>query len=93
MCRFKYTVDVPRLFALWNDRACTRVEIARELGLTETQLRAAAQRHGLGPRGRCHRAFSMLDDANPEHDTAEDSLAFSPWVAQRIKELQIGLHA
>lgn len=88
-----YKVDVPRLFALWNDNEYTRVEIARELGLTEKQLQSSATRHGLGPRGCCHRAFSMQDGAeSPEEEAASsESLAFSPWVAARIKELRLGM--
>ena len=88
-----YTVDVPRLFALWNDTAYTRVEIARELGLTERQLQSSAERHGLGPRGCCRRAFSMEDGANtPEEEAASaDSLALAPAVRRRIKELGIGM--
>ena len=92
MCRFKYSVDVPRLFALWHNADYTRVEIARELGLRERQLQDVAQRYGLGPRGACHRAFSMEDAATPEEEAASaDSLAFSPWVAARIKELRLGI--
>lgn len=92
MCRFKYKVDVPRLFALWNDHNYTRVEIARELGLRERQLQDVAARYGLGPRGACHRAFSMEDAESPEEEEASaDSLAFSPWVAARIRELKLGM--
>ena len=90
----KYTVDVPRLFQLWNDSTYTRVEIARDLGLTEKQLQSSASRHGLGPRGACHRAFSMENPASPDEDAASgDSLALSPWVAARIKELGLGVFA
>jgi len=88
-----YTVDVPRLFALWHDTAYTRVEIARELGLTEKQLQSSATRHGLGPRGCCHRAFSMQDGAETpeEEDASAASLAFSPFVQRRIAELGLGM--
>ena len=93
MGRF-YTVDVPKLFRLWNDSDYTRSEIARELGLTDKQLQSSASRHGLGPRGACHRAFSMEDAESPEDDAASaESLAFSPWVAARIKELRLGMPA
>lgn len=94
MCRFKYHVDVPKLFRLWNDSDYTRVEIARELGLRERQLQDVAARYGLGPRGACHRAFSMEDAESPEEDAASgQSLALSPWVAARIKELRLGMPA
>lgn len=91
MSRF-YTVDVPKLFRLWNDSDYTRAEIARELGLTDKQLQSSASRHGLGPRGCCHRAFSMEDAATPEEEAASaDSLALSPYVQARIKELRLGM--
>lgn len=87
----KYTVDVPRLFALWNDKGYTRAEIARELGLTDKQLQSSSERYGLKARGCCRRSFSV-DDATPEEDAASgDSLALSPWVQARIKELRLGM--
>jgi hypothetical protein len=58
-------VDVPTLFLLWADMTLTRVEVARKLGVTEGNLTRLAERYGLGPRGRQHRAFSM-DDPTPE---------------------------
>lgn len=94
MCRFKYSVDVPRLFALWNDKSYTRVEIARELGLRERQLQDVAARYGLRARGPCKRAFSLEDGESPAEDAASgDSLALSPWVQARIKELGLGVMA
>lgn len=94
MCRFTYTVDSQRLVALWNDENYTRAEIARALGLRERQLQDVAERHGLGPRGACHRAFSMEDAESPEEEAASSaSLEFSPFVAARIKELRLGMPA
>jgi hypothetical protein len=61
----KRQVDVPTLFSLWADMTLTRVEVARKLGVTEGNLTRLAERYGLGPRGRQHRAFSM-DDPTPE---------------------------
>jgi len=61
----KRQVDVPLLFRLWGDMTLTRAEIARKLGTTENQLTRLAERHGLGRRGRQHRAFSM-DDPTPD---------------------------
>ena len=58
-------VDVPTLFNLWADMTLTRVEVARKLGVTDGNLTRLAERYGLGPRGRQHRAFSM-DDPTPE---------------------------
>lgn len=58
-------VDVPMLFRLWEDTTLTRAEMARKLGVTEGNLTRLAERYGLGPRGRQHRAFSM-DDPTPD---------------------------
>ena len=63
--RRRRQVDVPMLFELWADMTLTRVEVARKLGVTEGNLTRLAERYGLGPRGRQHRAFSM-DDPTPE---------------------------
>jgi len=71
-------VDVPTLFLLWADMTLTRVEVARKLGVTEGNLTRLAERYGLGPRGRQHRAFSM-DDPTPEDDAASaNSLEIAP---------------
>jgi len=59
-------IDVARLFSLWNDESVTRAEVARELGVTAGQLTRLASRHGLGARGRTHRAFSMADPTPDE---------------------------
>ena len=59
-------VDAARLFAVWNDESLTRAEVARELGVTAGQLTRLAGRHGLAPRGRKHRAFSMADPTPDE---------------------------
>lgn len=84
-------VDVPRLFELWNDREMTRTEIARTIGLTDKQLGVVAARHGLQNRGPRPRNDPAIE-ASPEEDAASgDSLALSPWVQARIKELGIGV--
>ena len=59
-------IDVARLFSLWHDESLTRAEVARELGVTAGQLTRLASRHGLGARGRTHRAFSMTDPTPDE---------------------------
>ena len=88
----RYTVDVPQLFKLWSDTDYTRAEIARELRLTNQQLRSSSERYGLGPREACRRAFSMEDADSPEEEQASaDSLRLSPWVQSRIRELGLGM--
>ena len=83
------TVDVPKLFALWHDKSLTRTEVARAVGLTDKQLCSVAARHALGRRGPTPRNESFVE-GEPLDDESE-SLAFSPWVAARIKELRLGM--
>ena len=87
------TLEVPRLFALWNDPDYTRSEITRELQLTEKQLQTAARRYGLQRREQCYRSCSMHDEAasQEENEASADSLRLSPWVQARIHELGIGM--
>jgi hypothetical protein len=81
--RVKY--EVARLFCLWNESSKTRAEIARELGVTAGQLTKLASRHGLGPRGRQHRAFSM-DDPTPEQIEERAAECRARHYAQRLAE-------
>ena len=59
-------VDVPKLFRLWSDDGMTRTEIARELGVTASQLTLLASRHSLRARKRQQRAFTMCDPTPEE---------------------------
>jgi transposase-like protein len=81
----KRQVDVPLLFRLWGDMTLTRAEIARKLGTTENQLTRLAERHGLGRRGRQHRAFSM-DDPTPEEIAERAAECRARHFAQRRAE-------
>ncbi len=45
-------VDVPRLFALWDDHALTRVDVAHRLGVSPTQLTRLVAQYRLPPRPR-----------------------------------------
>lgn len=69
--------DVPKLFAMWNDEALTRTEIARGLGLTDKQLDAMASRYGLGPRGQRYRPPASSDP------TPEEILERAAWCRAR----------
>ena len=83
-------VDVPTLFATWNDSRLTVAEVARKLGITVGYLYRLADRHALPERQHQHRC-NVLEEATPEEDEASaESLALSPWVQMRIKELRIG---
>lgn len=78
-------VDVPMLFRLWGDMTLTRAEVARQLGLTDGNLTRLAARHGLGPRGRQHRAFSM-DDPTPDEIAERARECRERHMAQRREE-------
>lgn len=71
----KATVDVPKLFELWEDRRLTRTEVARGLGLTDKQLTAVAARYGLGLRGQTNRCVT------PGDPTADQ-------IAERAREMR-----
>lgn len=71
-------IDVPRLFALWNDRTLRTEEVAEMLGITTKRLYAAAQRHGLGKR---HYVRATRDDGTEQ--TWRDP---TPTEIERLKE-------
>ena len=81
----RVTYSVPDLFRLWADESLTRAEIARSLGVSAGQLTLLASRHGLGPRGRQHRAFSM-DDPTPEQIAERAAECRERHMAQRRAE-------
>lgn len=85
-------VDVPKLFATWNDTRLTMSEVARELGITTGYLYRLADRYGLEERQHVMRTDSMEDAESPEDEAASrDSLALAPGVQRRIKELGLGM--
>jgi transposase-like protein len=81
----RQNVDVASLFRLWNDESMTRAEIARELGVTAGQLTRLASRHGLGVRGRKHRAFSMTDPSPDEIERLKAELK-AKHIQERMRE-------
>jgi hypothetical protein len=87
--RRKVTVAVADLWRVWCDNSLTRAEVARELGVTYTQLTRLADRHKL-PKRECATRYEIggaPDDwGEPEPD---ESLDLSPWVQGRIRELGI----
>ena len=84
-------VDVPTLFATWNDSRLTVAEVARKLGITTGYLYRLADRHALPERDHHHRC-NVLEEATPEEDEASrESLALAPGVQRRINELGIGM--
>lgn len=84
-----FAVEKQQLLELW-DTPRTLGEIGAQLGCSTTTVLRLQKQHAL-PRRECVRP--PPDEAvSPEEDAASaDSLAFSPWVAARIKELRLGM--
>jgi hypothetical protein len=83
--RNKYELDVPLMFRLWNDDTLRTEDVALQLGLSTGTLRKVASRHGLNhrvstPSGEISEAPSEVEEM-----LSQDSLALSPWVAQRAE--------
>jgi hypothetical protein len=83
--RRKYELDVPLMFRLWNDDTLRTEDVALQLGLSTGTLRKVASRHGLNhrvstPSGEISEAPSEVEEM-----LSQDSLALSPWVAQRAE--------
>jgi len=83
------SVSVADLFRLWSNPSLTRMEVARELGVTYRKLTTLASRHHLPKREAV-----LQDDEGGRPDDwgepeADDSLDLSPWVQGRIRELGI----
>lgn len=81
--RKKYVVDVPLMFKLWHDGTLRTEDVALQLGLSTGTLRKVASQHGLKhrvstPSGEISEAPSQAEDL-----LSQDSLALSPWVAER----------
>lgn len=82
-------VDAQQLFALWADTSRTIAEVSRELGITIGYLYTLADRYALPQRPRLGRC-NVFDNPSLEEDAASsESLAFSPYVASRIAELNL----
>ena len=86
-------VDVPTLFATWNDSTLTVTEVAGQLGIPTGRLYKLADRYGLPEREHQHRSGSMLDGTPEDEAASADSLEFSPFVKRRIAELKLGMPA
>jgi hypothetical protein len=81
------------LFRLWHDNSLRTIEVANQLVVSQVFLYTLARRHHLpkrnGPRGGFKPPRpKVVNDPDPEpsdDQLAGDSLALSPWVAQRAE--------
>jgi hypothetical protein len=77
--------DVPALFRLWNDHTIRPEDVARQLGISTTHLRRAASHYGLPQRPAWRDTSDNEAPSQVEEMLSQDSLALSPWVAQRAE--------
>jgi hypothetical protein len=83
--RKKYEVDVPLMFRLWRDDTLRTEDVALQLGLSTGTLRKVASRHGLTHRVSTPSGEISDAPSQAEELLSQDSLALSPWVAQRAE--------
>jgi hypothetical protein len=83
--RKKYQLDVPLMFRLWNDETLRTEDVALQLGLSTGTLRKVAGRHGLKHRVSMPSGETSEAPSDSDELLSRDSLALSPWVAQRAE--------
>jgi len=83
--RKKYEVDVPLMFKLWHDDTLRTEDVALQLGMSTGTLRKVATRHGLTHRVSTPSGEISDAPSQAEELLSQDSLALSPWVAQRAE--------
>ena len=83
--RKKYEVNVPLMFQLWHDDTLRTEDVALQLGLSTGTLRKVATRHGLTHRVSTPSGEISDAPSQAEELLSQDSLALSPWVAERAE--------
>jgi hypothetical protein len=83
--RKKQHVDVPLMFELWHDDTLRTEDVALQLGLSTGTLRKVASRHGLLHRVSTRSGEISEAPSEAEELLSQDSLALSPWVAERAE--------
>lgn len=87
--RQKAQLDVPTLFRLWNDASMRIEDVALQLQVSVCTLRKYAAKHGLRTRANPPAVVEFLDSPSPAEDLlSQDSLALSPWVEARAREVR-----
>jgi hypothetical protein len=82
-------VDVPLMFKLWHDTTIRIEDVALRLRVSTGTLRKIAGRHGLHHRAPPPASGEFLDAPSPAEDLlSQDSLALSPWVEARAREIR-----
>lgn len=86
--RKKYELDVPLMFELWHDKTIRTEDVAMQLGISTGTLRKVASRHGLTHRVSVPSGESSEAPSEAEEMLSQDSLALSPWVAERAERFR-----
>jgi hypothetical protein len=86
--RRKYVVDVALMFRLWNDHTLRTEDVALQLGLSTGTLRKIAHDHGLHSRTSTPSGEITDAPSDAEDMLSQDSLALSPWVAERAERFR-----
>lgn len=81
-------IDVSTLFRLWHDESLRTEDVALQLQVSTGTLRKVASRYGL--THRVSPPSMELTDAPSQSEEllSQDSLALSPWVEARAKEVR-----
>ena len=82
------TVDVPKLFRLWNDESLRTEDVAVQLQISTGTLRKIATRYGLTHRVSPPGMEITEAPSAAEELLSQDSLALSPWVEARAREVR-----
>ena len=87
--RNKAVLDVPTLFRLWNDATIRIEDVALQMQVSVCTLRKYAAKHGLRTRASPPSLVEFLEAPSPADDAlSQDSLALSPWVEARAREVR-----
>lgn len=83
------SVDIPKFFRLWHDVSLRVEEVALQLSISTGTLRKLAAKHGLTHRETPPLMFEHTDaPSQAEELLSQDSLALSPWVEARAREVR-----
>ena len=89
MPRMHYHINMDEFEQLWR-QGVLGCELATRYGISASHVTRLRKRYGIPDR----REEDLMSAPTAADDSAsQDSLAFSPWVASRIKELGLGMPA
>lgn len=82
-------VDVRMLFKLWHDATLRIEDVALQLGVSRSTVVKIAATHGLRNRPSPPALLEFTDAPSAAEELlSQDSLALSPWVEARAREVR-----